>query len=354
MFRRFLILLLATAAAVPIIAAEPVKIDLRYRSYRNWSLHLPSEKWLAVKDGIKIPHPGGDLFAVRFEGNDLRFDTDGDGQLDRTIKPLVDAKTQVSTTRVVLTSTSDDGNKFRYAVRLRDDANGWEWAPGGAMAGTISTAAGPIPIRIIDQDGNGRFNDVGSDAMIVGASDNATFLSKTVFVDNRLQQLEVADDGMAVTLSDYDGPTSIVDMTTSFDAKAVLLSAVLLSDDRQHSFDAGTALGPIEVPAGTYTVAGGLLGLGQHRVQISSGKMKPLQLAAGQSKTVDWGGPARSEFQFVRQGDQVQFSPTAIWYYGDAGEEYSHWTPVGKSPQFKVIDAASGAVLEVAILPGSC
>ena len=65
-------------------------------------MHLPSEKWFPVKDGIEIPHSGGDVFAVELDGNNVKFDTDGDGKLDRTIKPIVDAKTNVSTTRVVL------------------------------------------------------------------------------------------------------------------------------------------------------------------------------------------------------------------------------------------------------------
>jgi hypothetical protein len=190
--------------------------------------------------------------------------------------------------------------------------------------------------------------------MIVGASDNAMFLSQTMLIDESLQKINVTADGSKITMQPYDGPTAIIDMTTSFDAKAVLLSAVLLSQDQRHSFDVGAALGPIEIPVGTYTVAGGLVGLGEHRVQISAGKMKPLQLMTDQTTTFDWGGPVKSEFRFARRGDQVQFSPDAIWYYGSAGEEYSGWMPIGKSPEFKVVDAATGVVMEVAILPGSC
>ncbi|MCG8652975.1 MAG: hypothetical protein MI861_24250 [Pirellulales bacterium] len=339
--------------ASPAFAETVDKVDLRYRSYRDWSIHLPAEQWFAVKDGIRIGH-AGEKFAVSLAGNDLRFDTDGDGELDRTITPLVDLKTNVSTTRVILSSSDENGKKFRYAVRLRKDTQGWQWAPGGAMVGTLSTAAGPLPIRIIDQNGNGRFNDYGADAMIVGATDNAMFLSKAIHVNQQLRRLDAAEDGSTLTLQKFEGPTAAVDMTTSFDARALLLSAVLLSADSQYSFDVGTALGPIEVPVGTYRVAGGLLGLGDARVDISAGKMKPLDLAAGKSVTFDWGGPARSEFQFVRVGNEVHFSPDSIWFYGKAGEQYSNWRPIGKSPEFKVLDSESGVVLEVAILPGSC
>lgn len=345
---------LAAIFALPCSAAESESVDLRYKSYRNWSMHLPSEKWFPVKDGIKIPHAGGDAFAVELTGNDLKIDADGDGKLERTIKPLVDPKTNVSTTRVVLSGKSKAGESFRYAARLRKDGNGWEWAPGGAMAGTIKTEAGPVPIRIIDQNGNGRFDDIGRDAMIVGGNDNATLLSKTIFVDNVLRNVDLADDGKSLTLTNYDGPTAEIDMTTSFNSKAVLISSVIVSADKKHSFDVGAIEGPIRVPAAKYSIVGGTLGLGEHRVHISSGRMEPFQLASGTKREIDWGGPVASEFRFNRAGDKVQFSPDQIWYYGKAGEQYVGWNPIGKSPEFKILDKETGAVLEVAILPGSC
>lgn len=352
---RFFSGLVAFAAMMPVCDAEDTaSVELKYRSYRNWSVQLPTERWFPVKDGIRLDHAGGAMFAFEFSGTSLKVDTNGDGELDRTIKALVDPKTMVSTTRVILTGKDSDDEPFRYAARLRNDADGWEWAPGGAMVGSISTSVGPLPVKLIDQDGNGRFNDIGSDAMIVGNSDHAMMLSTTVFIDDKLQQIDFAENGTAFTLSPYRGPTSEIDMSTSFNSKAVLLSSIILSSDRKHSFDIGAREGPVLVPAGKYSVVSGVVGLGQHRVKIRAGKMKPLNLMADRSKKFDWGGPVSSEFQFARVGDQIQFSPKAIWYYGKAGEQYTGWLPIGKSPEFKVVDAETQVVLEVAILPGSC
>lgn len=357
MIQRFLGIAFAAVLALPAFAddsdsSEP--IQLRYRSYRNWTIHLPNEQWFPVKDGIKLSQAGGSVFAVAEQGNNIKFDTDGDGELDREIKPLVDPKTNVSSTRVILSGKTKSGESFRYAARLRKDTSGWEWAPGGAMAGSLPTEAGPMPIRIIDRDGNGRFDDIGSDAMIVGTNDNATLLSKTVFVDGKINTMSISDNGQSIRLAEFQGPTSEIDMTTSFNSKAVLLSSVIVSENGQHSFDVGAIEGAIKVPAGKYRVFGGILGLGEHRVYISAGRMNPLELAADETKKFDWGGPIASEFEFARVGDKVQFSPNHIWYYGKAGEQYSGWNPIGKSPEFKVLDADTGAVLEVAILPGSC
>ena len=191
--------LLALAALMPQCEAEDAdSVALKYRSYRTWSLKLPTETWFPVKEGIRLAHAEGDLFAFEFSGTSLKVDTDGDGELDRTIKALVDPKTMVSTTRVILSGKDSSGNAFRYAARLRNDADGWEWAPGGAMVGSIPTTAGPVPVKLIDQDGNGKFNDVGSDAMIVGNTDHAMMLSTTMFVDGKL--LLNRDLNLSVTL----------------------------------------------------------------------------------------------------------------------------------------------------------
>lgn len=338
----------------PSFALEPEQVDLRYRSYRNWKIELPAEKWMPVKDGIGIAHAGGEKFSVRIDGNNLEFDTDGDGKLDRSVKALVDPKTLVSTTRVILEGKDTAGNSFKYAIRLRNDANGWEWAPGGAMAGTIKTDAGPVPVKLIDQNGNGSFADIGEDAMIVGSSDNAVLLSSTIYVGDELAKVEYLDRGASIKLTPFAGATASLDMTTEFQSKAVLISSIIVSEDGQHSFDIGAVQGAVTVPAGKYRLAAGQIGLGGQRVFINTGRTEPIVLEAGESRTLSWGGPLKSEFKFNRSGNEVVFSPDAIWYFGNAGEQYVGWTPKGKSPEFTITDAKTGAVLEVAILPGSC
>ena len=66
------------------------------------------------------------------------------------------------------------------------------------------------------------------------------------------------------------------------------------------------------------------------------------------------GGPTRAEFAYQREGDEIVFSPAAVWYYGAAGEEYKDWNPVGKSPEFTIKDSNTGRVLASAIFPGTC
>lgn len=351
------ITLLAVACGPPVqadAADDSAVVSLRYRSYRNWKIHLPEFQWIPLNDGFRVPHAGGDLFPVTQVGNDLNVDTDGDGKLDRMIKPQVNTVTGVASARVILTSRTKAGDEFRYAARIQKDGGDWEWAPGGAMVGSISTENGPLPIRLIDRNGNGRFDEFGTDGLIVGVSDEATLLSQAVVIDGELQELTVLDNGAGVRLSEFEGPTATLDMSTSFDSEGVLLSAIVRSFDGRYSFDFGRFDGPVEIPSGTYQVVAGAIGLGQQRVEIHAGRMKPIKLEAGDEQRVAWGGPAKPEFRFEREGARVRFTPLKIWYYGRAGEEYRNWSPVGKSPEFTIRDRDTGAVLEVAILPGSC
>ena len=56
--------LLAFAAMMPLCEAEDTdSVALKYRSYRNWSLKLPTESGSPVKEGIRLAHAGDALFA---------------------------------------------------------------------------------------------------------------------------------------------------------------------------------------------------------------------------------------------------------------------------------------------------
>ena len=68
----------------------------------------------------------------------------------------------------------------------------------------------------------------------------------------------------------------------------------------------------------------GVVGLGQHRVTIKSGRMKPLDLVAGGTRKFDW-GDGGLKFQYARVGNQVQFSPNSICI----SERPESNTPVG-------------------------
>ena len=344
-----LALLMSVAPPVQLDVAPPaISVDLDYRSYRNWKYSMPSEEFRSLTGGVPVPHAGGDLFACEVRGSGLTIDTDGDGTLDQVIEGSLDETTGLRTARVVLKGKKADGQDFTYAVRLQDAGKGWQWASGGAMVGMH----GDTKIQIFDLNGNGQFGDVGADAMIMGVGTRAQILSSSVHLGADLHSLSI--DGKGLELTPFAGETGTLDLDSKIETKGKLMHAWVRSEDGKHHFDLAGASQGKSVPAGTYHVVGGLIGLGKSVVQVDGSEMKTLEVPAGGQTTMQWGGPVRAEFDYKREGTQVTFDPAQVWYTGAAGERYVGWDPIGKSPEFTIVEKKLGTEIEKALFPGSC
>ncbi len=325
-------------------------VVLKDKPSRRFSYVLPAERWLAVGESLPIPHQGGDGFTVKPDAEALLIDTDGDGLPERRIEGSLNKDTGERKAFCLLEGTRLSGAHLRYAVRLRNLGKGWEWAPSGAVQGKLNGQK----IAVIDQDGDGIFGEVGQDALIVGSGKRATFLSSTVHVDGKLLALHVNSEGTELQLEPYLAAVGTLDLATDFEADGRVLGAVIKSANGKHSFDLARTSGPVTVPIGRYRLHSGLLGLGEARVAVLEGNMKPMQVGADQATSVAWGGPSRAEFTFQRSGGKLQFDPNQVWWYGSAGEEYKGWAPRGKSPEFTVVERKLGTELLKALFPGSC
>ena len=333
-----------TPVALPAPAlSEPV--ELQYRSFRNWKFELPEQDFQPLQGGIPMGGTQGAKYAAQVQGDGLKIDTDGDGSLDQEIEGLVDPVTNVRSARVML--TGPDGAP--YAVRLKDEGKGWQWAPGGAMVGKL----GPVKVHLFDLNGNGTYNEVGKDAIALGSSKTATLLSSTLHLGSELMSVEFSADGRLVSAQPYEGETGTFDVQSKLNAKGKLLHAMVRSADGKHHYDLARVNGG-QVPAGYYKVVSGEIGLGQSTVQVDGRKMKAVQVPADGSVALSWGGPIRAEFDYQRKGDELTFDPNQVWYYGAAGERYVGWDPIGKSPEFTIVEKKLGTEIEKALFPGSC
>ncbi|MDA1264666.1 MAG: hypothetical protein O2816_06265 [Planctomycetota bacterium] len=328
----------ALALAPLATAGETGQVDLTYKTYRTWQLELPAEVYTKVAGEL----PGG--FAVSLDGVKLLVDADGDGTLERTIEGHVD---DLGVRSAMLVCRKGEGRAVGY--RLKDDGQGWHYAPAGAAVGKVLGTK----LQLIDQDGDGRFTGFGTDAMIVGTGKRAQFLSDVINLGGALYTIEVAEDGSSLSYAPYSGPVGTLDFTTELDAEAKLLTAIVRSKDGKRSFDLALAPTGLQVPAGDYEIHSGSFGLGKATVQIQPGHSKPMTVVADGKQTLDWGGPVRAEFAYQRQGSEIAFHPDYVWYYGAAGEQYLGWHPIGKSPEFQVMERDSGAELAKAVFPGS-
>ncbi len=317
-------------------AAKAGSSQLKYRAYRKWNLELPAEKFSPVGPGFQLLDTLGKNFAAAPQGTGLQIDSDGDGQFDVTAEGP----------EAMITLNGTEGR--RYAVRLVDQ-KGWRFGPGGALRGTILGEK----IQLIDQNLDGDYCDVGEDAIIVGRGKIASFLSQVVSIDGALVELTVATDGSHVDYRPYEGATGTLKLGPC-ETKAKVLSAVVRSEDGRFCFDMAMDQAGLTVPAGTYRLLRGVIGLGKNRVDMVTGRSATFQVTSGGTEELSWGGPVNAEFAYQRSGGQVNLSPDQVWYYGKAGEQYTGWNPIGKSPQFVVRNKKTGREIAQAYFPGTC
>lgn len=336
-----LALLLLVAGPTDVSAKDApavTQVELKYKAYRNWKLELPETK--ARRVGTEIAVAGAKSpFAVKLDGEALTVDTDGDGTTDVTIegdKGFAAFKTAGET-------------PYRYALRLIKGQSGWVHIPGSARVGSIEG----VKVQVIDQDGNGAFNDIGTDAMIVGSTTSAAFLSSVVNVAGKLYAVTVAKDGTALDYTPFSGKTGTLDLMSAHESKTKVITVLVKSDDGKTCFDLARAPAGLTVPAGTYTLVGGRLGLGEARAAFVTGRAKPMAVTADAVTKVTWGGPLRAEYQYGVKASEIIFHPNLMWFYGKAGEQYVGWKPFGKSPVFTLTDKGTREEISQAIFTGT-
>lgn len=342
----FVVLLLsASILSLAGVAPAPLSADLAFRPYKEWDILLPQEQFQGVAGGIRLPHAGGESVAVRLEGTVLYVDRDGDGECEAKVEPLERGQTAL----LVLRVPGEGGADKSYAVRLSSDGK-WSYSASGAMVGEVEGTR----LQLIDQNNNGRFDDYGEDAMIVGRGRAASFLSKVVRIGEALYTIDVQDDGTRIDYAPYEGPVGTLDLGSDHESKARMRSVVVQSRDGAHSFELSRSKGGVKVPAGEYSVHSGKVVLGKSQADLRTGRSQWIEVEAGATAQVAWGGPVKAEFEYARSGDAVQIGPLDIYYYGRAGEEYSNFMPLGSSPNFAIKDKQTGEVLVNAKFPGNC
>ncbi|MCP3915538.1 MAG: hypothetical protein GY711_08290 [bacterium] len=324
-------------------------IELEYKTYRKWDIVLPAEQFARVSGGFSSVSCSGESFGAELDGTALVVDTDGDGTPDVRVAGKKDDATGERSAMVTLTGTGTDGKPFQYAARLVDSGKGWHFAASGAQVGKI----GETKVRLIDQNNDGRYDGFGQDAMTIGRSKFATFLSRAVNVGGVLYQIDVAPDGSRIDFEPYTGEVGVLDLASGLETDGKLLSAVVRSADRQFSFDLASFKKGIRVPAQTYSLHSGKLGLGKSVAYVKPGRLGEIDVTGGERTSLAWGGPVKAEFRYARNGGQVVIRPDDVTYFGKAGEEYRVWDPVGKSPEFTIKELKAGTELAKAMFPGS-
>lgn len=319
-------------AEEPAAAPEAVRVPLRPRVLRTWDLEIPDAEPRPVGTALRI---GDRTYAVREEGTGaLGVDTDGDGAPD----VQVEAPSGV----VVL-----DPEGRPYAVRLAF-RHVWTYASTSVLTGK----AFGTKLKLVDRDHDGRFDEIGEDAIVVGHGRTASFLSEVVSLQDELYRLRVAEDGSLIELEPYTGERG--SLVWDVETRGKLTGAVLVAEGGRRSFVVRGNRGSEALPAGRYRLHSGRIRLGTNHVLVRPGRSESVYVSPLAPSFVLWGGPLEAEFAYARRGRELQFDPERIRYFGRGGEEYVAFSPFGASPEIRVMRSSSGKELAKVTFPGSC
>ena len=328
------VLAFALTGALAATSSDSGEVALKAKIHRNWKLRLPAEITKEIGTGIDLAASLGKRFGAGLDGTSLKLDVDADG----TLETVVEGEEGFVVLR--------NGDR-RYGVRLAASPR-WTFAPGSAMVGEVLGTR----VQIIDQNLNGRFDDYGSDAMIIGRGKSASYLSKVASVNGELYEFNVAADGSKLSFSPYEGKSGELALDMALGCK--VLSLVLRSRDGLVSTAINRSEASVTLPAGEYFLHSGSLALAGNRVKVKQGRSPSVTVEEGKPAKLSLGGEVRAEFAYQRQGRQFGFAPDKIWYFGKAGEEYYDLEPLGKSPRIALADPKSGREIAEAFFPGSC
>ena len=325
-----------SATASPGSVVEDEQTALKHKAHKKWEFVLPGERWHDV--GGTIALPGGLAFKTKTDGPlKLVVDTNADGRPDQEVKG---SKIGFLT----LSGKNDAGEQVKYSIRLKNVAAGkWQWATGSSMTGKVDGTL----VHVFDQNGNGRYDDYGVDALALGSAKSASLLSKVVSVDGDLFHFEIDATGANAKVTPFEGDTGVLVTDKGFDGRGKLTAAVFKSGDL--SFQVAGTKG-VTVPAGRYEFVSGRVERGAASASIRKGRMGSVEVVAGETTQLDWGAKVEGEFDFRQTGTNLTVQPNFA-FFGAAGEEYYDFQPKGKGPKIVLKDQNKGRDLREGRFP---
>ena len=167
----------------------------------------------------------------------------------------------------------------------------------GKVAGTL--------VHVFDQNGNGRYDEFGVDAIAIGKSKVASLLSRVVRLKGELYEFDLSSDGTSATFQPFAGPTGTLDVVSGFRGRAKLTAAVFRSGD--YSFELAGEREGLRVPVGEYRFVYGRVERGSASASMRAGRMGSVTVTA-----VFDGRPVRVSIpaSFDEQVDDLLYAPT--------------------------------------------
>ncbi len=319
---------LTFALAIPVMAAAQTqdevkatagapwqRIRTRYRAVRDFPFRTPTERMASIGNSIDLPSDV--TFSTSPGEYKLSVDTTGNGQPDTS------AKGEHDTMQLVL--QYEDGTRQPYSIYLTHVGTRWSYRRHCFRYAKFKNT----PIYLIDDNHDGYYDGYGADAMVVGRSRYASYLSRVISIKGKLYEFKTNRPGSYIDLRPYTGKSGTLDLGRKFRAKGRLGAAVVKSGSM--SFDAARAT---VVPVGNYTFSWGAVWKSKSWVRVSAST--PLAVTEGKTTYLSWGAPFKIHFRANRQGTQVTVAPSSVRVSGKAGERYHTFYPHALTPGVRI------------------
>jgi hypothetical protein len=276
-------------------------------------------KPMAVGIKIELPSPSGG-FAVQADASGVQVDVVGDGNAN------VKAKEGQP---VIMNLRYEDGTSCKYALRFfRGERMQWYYETATSMQGTIKG----VNVTLIDANCNGKWDEFGKDAIIVGKGRFGIPLSRVIPIKDGLFHVKVDPRGASISIQEYTGSTGTLDLIKNFKAPGGLEYAVVQNGE---AFFDLMVKGGLKVPAGKYVFAGGRLVKAKKSCDIVRGEWKEAVVADGAKCEPEWGPPMRLAFQVKLTDDKFHID-ASIRVFGLGGEEYVNFQSTIMTPDISV------------------
>lgn len=323
---------LAVAAAAA--AGDTQQVKLRFETGRRVTgLYTPT-KVLTLGQSVsinsdhgKIPLFGRQLdFAGLYvlDGYRLALDCNGDGKASASEWAGVDLLKRAVSFRLRLLVA---GARRDFAVRFVDVRVGVQRNrvinvhARAVNEGCMSGAFNDCPIRLFDDDLDGKYTQDGKDAVAIGAAPGAMPLRRIHQIGPRYYRLTVAEDGSTVGFEPLDDvQLGLVEVPI----RRSLLRCLMLTDEQGgHSVDL-LASGRTGVPAGSYRLSYAVLAAGKRLVVAGpTDRALTYPVAANHINVLRMGPPVTLTFPVTyHQRDQKVYVGTPIRIHGVGGEIY--------------------------------
>lgn len=279
-------------------------------------LNLPPRQVAFPAGGLPIDLPleatlpgGKPVKASVLANRYLWIDGNSDGQVDAGEK-FAPTHTGYGPVTVALEYANGTQSPYSFHLVQTPTAGTYELRTGQMVRFTATWQRRRVTFLLLDQNNNGRYNDMGQDVILVDQRPGG-LLAKTVTVGvdaGSVCDIVVYPDGATLELRDYAGPTGVLDPVSGYKPPQEGVTLAYLAMDHALARPGFSAQFPrARVPVGSYDFVSASLVRGTETVRVDKGGLQAAAVAADANTVLAWGGTVELKYGFRRDGEFLVF-----------------------------------------------